>query len=44
MFVVSIRYPRKKGQEFNLQHWREVHMPKGMAPITEPTGLRPYGS
>ena len=41
MYVVSIRYPRAQGQEFNLQHWRDVHMPKGIGTYNKTNGFIP---
>ena len=41
MFVVSIRYPRKEGEEFNFQHWAEVHMPMGLAIYKRHNDLAP---
>ena len=41
MYVVSIRYPRAPGQEFNLQHWRDVHMPKGVGTYNQTNGFAP---
>lgn len=41
MYVVSIRYPRQSGQEFNLEHWRAVHMPKGIGTYHRTNGFMP---
>lgn len=41
MYVVSIRYPRKAGEEFNFEHWAEVHMPLGIATFKQTNGIYP---
>ena len=41
MYVVSIRYPRKPGAQFNFQHWAEVHMPLGIATFKAANGMAP---
>ncbi len=41
MYVVSIRYPRKPGEEFNFEHWSEVHMPLGIATFRQTNGISP---
>ncbi|MBT7952927.1 MAG: hypothetical protein HN764_14965 [Gammaproteobacteria bacterium] len=41
MYVVSIRYPRKNGKEFDFGHWAEVHMPLGIATFKKANGIAP---
>lgn len=41
MYVVSIRYPRKNGKEFDFDHWAEVHMPLGIATFKKTNGIAP---
>lgn len=41
MYAVSIRYPRKAGEEFNLEHWAQVHMPMGLAIFERTNALAP---
>ena len=41
MYVVSIRYPRKKGEDFDFDHWAEVHMPLGIATFKQNNGVYP---
>jgi len=41
MYAVSIRYPRKEGEEFNFNHWADVHMPLGIATFRKVNGIRP---
>lgn len=41
MYAVSIRYPRKAGEEFNFNHWADVHMPLGIATFRKTNGIWP---
>lgn len=41
MYVVSIRYPRKQGEQFKFKHWAEVHMPLGIATFKQANGIAP---
>ena len=41
MYAISIRYPRKEGEEFNFKHWAEVHMPLGIATFKKVNGIKP---
>ncbi len=41
MYAVSIRYPRKKREEFSFQHWASVHMPMGLAIFNKTNGIAP---
>jgi hypothetical protein len=40
-YAVSIRYPRKPGQEFDFHHWADVHMPLGIATFERANGIVP---
>jgi len=40
-YSVSIRYPRKTAEEFDFEHWAEVHMPLGIATLSENSGSIP---
>lgn len=41
MYAVSIRYPRKPGEEFDFEHWASVHMPMGLALFKRTNGIAP---
>lgn len=41
MYVVSIRYPRKEGEQFNFDHWKSVHMPMGIGIYNRTNGFAP---
>jgi hypothetical protein len=41
LYAVSIRYPRKEGEDFNFAHWADVHMPLGIATFTRVNGTTP---
>lgn len=41
MYAVSIRYPRKSGEEFDFEHWASVHMPLGIATFRQTNGIAP---
>ena len=41
MYVVSIRYPRKQGEDFDFEHWAEIHMPLGIATFKQTNGIYP---
>ena len=41
MYAVSIRYPRKAGEEFDLEHWANVHMPMGIGIFDKTNGFAP---
>jgi hypothetical protein len=40
-YAVSIRYPRKPGEEFDFRHWADVHMPLGIATFEKANGILP---
>lgn len=41
MYAVSIRYPRKEGEEFNFEHWKNTHMPMGIGIYNKTNGFIP---
>jgi hypothetical protein len=41
MYAVSIRYPRKEGEDFDFRHWADVHMPLGIATFRKANGIIP---
>lgn len=41
MYAVSIRYLRKIGENFNLEHWKQTHMPMGLATLYRTQSVRP---
>jgi hypothetical protein len=41
LYAVSIRYPRKQGEDFNFPHWADVHMPLGIATFARANGIIP---
>lgn len=41
MYAVSIRYPRNAGEEFDFDHWADVHMPLGIATFNKVNGIHP---
>jgi hypothetical protein len=41
LYAVSIRYPRKPGEDFNFPHWAAVHMPLGIATFVRANGITP---
>lgn len=41
MYAVSIRYPRKAGENFDFGHWADVHMPLGIATFRNVNGITP---
>lgn len=41
MYAVSIRYPRKAGEDFDFRHWATRHMPMGLAIFERTNGIAP---
>ena len=41
LYAVSIRYPRKAGEDFDFRHWADVHMPLGIATFEKANGIIP---